>query len=110
MVFGWIKKHKLVMFFLVVIMYLIYNTTTEGMTNTCEDRTSCSNCLNGGYDSTGSVCYWCSNYGCTNPDNFYDGKTCSSDKSKCSVTTSTAKPIQFKPPSPSMNAIQKKIN
>ena len=77
-----IYKHKLIIL-AIVIIYLLYTTTIEGMATTCASRASCSTCLNGGYDSTGSTCYWCPNQGCSNPDNFYDS-TCYSDKSKCS--------------------------
>jgi len=74
--------------FLLMIAYFLYSKKIlfEGLISgdTCEKRKSCSACT-ADHDSTGSICYWCKDFGCSNPDNYYDPSTCSSDK-KCSIT------------------------
>jgi hypothetical protein len=73
-------------FFLLLLLLLVLGVSIkEGLKNSCSSRSNCSKCL-GSYDSTGSVCYWCKNKGCVNPDDYYDYNTCSSDKQKCSVS------------------------
>jgi hypothetical protein len=90
------NKHCKYLCIIIFIFFIIYclSKYTEGFqlknlrpnnstSGTCSSRSACTECLNGSKDSTGSVCYWCKNKGCVNPDNYYDPNTCSSDKQKC---------------------------
>lgn len=90
------KNGKLGLFLLLIIICILGYQTSESFsirkknwtsgTSLCNERSSCSSCLNNGYDSTGSLCYWCSDR-CVNPDDKNDAKyfnsSCSTDK-KCS--------------------------
>ena len=80
-------------FFLLLLLLIVLGVSLkEGLTtNTCSSRSSCNSCLES-HDSTGSICYWCKNKGCVNPDDYYDYNTCSSDKQKC---TSKVKSRRF---------------
>ena len=92
----------IVVLFVLIILYsllgykegLLNNITTNRSTTssstTCNQRSNCNTCLDGTKDSTGSVCYWCKNKGCVNPDDYYDPTTCSSDQ-KCLLVQSLVK-------------------
>lgn len=73
------------LFLFLILILALFTSFREGLKTTCSDRSDCGTCLNGSKDSTGSICYWCKNKGCVNPDDYYDYNTCSSDRQKCSV-------------------------
>ncbi len=86
------KKNIVGLIGLLLLVGCIYyfNLTREGMSNTadtCASRTTagCGKCL-ANHDSTGSICYWCKDWGCVNPDDYDNdidtfNQKCSSDKS-----------------------------
>lgn len=86
---------KMVGLFLVLVVTILGHHFVENFSSknpswmsgktTCSQRNTCSKCVNNGYDSTGSLCYWCGSK-CINPDSKDDAKyynsSCSSSK-KC---------------------------
>jgi len=84
------KSMKMCGFLLIIfIIGLFYHFSgiKEGLqqSSSCSQRSSCNQCINGGYDNTGSLCYWCKDKGCVNPDNYYNPATCSSSLHSCGL-------------------------
>ena len=93
----YMKYGKIIGLFVVLIIISILGYSTvenfslpRNHTNgsLCSGRSSYSSCLNNGYDSTGSLCYWCSDR-CINPDDKNDAKyfnsSCTTDKNRLIV-------------------------
>jgi hypothetical protein len=82
-------------FFIIVVVFLIYYfpSLKEGLqqSSSCSSRSNCNKCISDGYDNTGSLCYWCKDKGCVNPDNYYNAATCSSSLHSCGLVGSLRK-------------------
>ncbi len=99
----WIKKNWPYLFGLVLVAILLFSSkmVVEGMTNTCASRRTPGKCTNG-YDSTGSICYWCGiKNGCMNPDDYDIDEfyaKCQSSKPDDNSKPITPSPLPAPPP------------